>query len=95
MAARLGFSQHERIGPDEYIEIEVWEVPESRRFPAGTKFSFVYLSKAGGGRVYGVDNHHGIGPHEHNQGTRRPIDAEAWQHALDHFWRRLREIRGH
>jgi hypothetical protein len=44
-------------------ELKIWNVPRSRDYPRGRKFSLFLV--AGGGVVVGIDNHKPKGPHLH------------------------------
>ena len=51
------------MGRGVIVEMKIWEIPKSERYPAGYKYS---LYGVYGGRVLvGYDNHHPKGDHRH------------------------------
>jgi hypothetical protein len=63
MSARLLFYRKQIQSEKELIEMKVWEVPRSRRYPEGIKYSLVYIRE--GQRAVGYDNAEGKGHHRH------------------------------
>ena len=63
MSARLLFYRKQIQSEKELIEMKVWEVPRSRHYPEGIKYSLVYIRE--GQRAVGYDNAEGKGHHRH------------------------------
>lgn len=63
MKARLVYHKKEVYEDESILEIKIWQIPESKKFPFGYKYSFVYIQN--GVRVIGYDNAEGKGDHKH------------------------------
>jgi len=63
MKARLVWHKKKIYEDESILEIKIWQIPKSEKFPFGYKYSFVYIQK--GVRVIGYDNAEGKGDHRH------------------------------
>lgn len=70
-------------------EIKVWEVPCSKHYPEGRKFS-LFFTVDGEVRV-GIDNHKPKGPHLHHRGREQPLSALDEDELLVTFWKLVRQ----
>lgn len=88
---RLDLSERYRV------ELKIFEVDSSERFPNGIKVSFALLDLVNKVPRLLVDNHAPFGFHVHtelpkNKQVRKPLAAQDYQEALDEFWRLVEEI---
>ncbi len=79
------------------VELKVFEVDPSRRFPDGIKVSFALLDVIDKVPRLLVDNHAPFGFHVHtglpqNKQARKPLATKDYQEALDEFWRLAKDI---
>lgn len=73
-----------RSGEVAIVEIKVWEIPKSKDYPEGRKFSLFLTS--GGRVIVGIDNHKPKGPHLHIGGSELPYRyTDEWT-LLKDFW---------
>ncbi|MCX6125598.1 MAG: DUF6516 family protein [Proteobacteria bacterium] len=72
------------------VEIKVWKISETIHYPDGLKFS-LFLVKAEGGAVLGIDNHKPKGPHIHRGRSEMPYPFVSVDKLLVDFWRLVRE----
>ncbi|HXQ22033.1 MAG TPA: DUF6516 family protein, partial [Candidatus Acidoferrales bacterium] len=71
------------------VELKVWEVPRSEKYPAGRKFSLFPVAQ--GGVLVGVDNHKPKGPHLHVGKEERPFHYTDDNQLLNDFWALVRK----
>ena len=79
------------------VELKVFEVDPSKRFPEGVKVSFALLDVVDKVPRLLIDNHAPFGFHVHtelpkNKQARKPLATRDYQEALDEFWRLVKEI---
>lgn len=96
MPARLLQFRRVAFQADEFAEIRVWHVGVSEPFPEGVEFSYVCVRPFGGrsARVYGIDNAHAPGVHEHVLGDAHALKPVGWRAHLIEFYRRVGHLRG-
>lgn len=61
--AKLVFHNKSNQSDGRIIEIKIWQVPRSKKYPFGIKYSFYCVKE--GEIVLGYDNHFPKGPHKH------------------------------
>ncbi|MFI5365046.1 MAG: hypothetical protein ACHQ4J_05440 [Candidatus Binatia bacterium] len=71
------------------VELKVWEVPRSEKYPAGRKLSLFLVAQ--GGVLVGVDNHKPKGPHLHVGKEERPFHYTDDNQLLNDFWALVRK----
>ena len=71
------------------MELKVWEVPRSEKYPAGRKFSLFLVAQ--GEVLVGVDNHKPKGPHLHLGSREMPFHYTDAEHLLRDFWDLVRK----
>lgn len=62
MAVKILDKYYKRVNGD-IVKAVIWRVEKSEKFPAGVKYSFVYIHN--GKRVLGYDNERAKGDHKH------------------------------
>jgi hypothetical protein len=73
-----------KTGDAAVAELKVWQVPVSRDYPEGRKFSlFLVVS---GRTVIGIDNHKPKGPHFHLGDQELPYLYRGVEKLLADFW---------
>jgi hypothetical protein len=91
MAAVLVLHTKEIRG-NEIVEIKIWQVPRSKAFPHGVKYSIAYIRN--GKRLLGYDNAEGKGHHRHYGGKEESYDFfDMWKTLAD-FKKDLMDMRG-
>ncbi len=80
------------VGPDAFVELVVWRVPDPVR---GSRHVFKYRLAlvAGGECVIRIDNESGKGDHRHSGGTESPYEFSSPDRLLEDFWREVDEWR--
>lgn len=81
----------EILDPDDVLEVRIWKVPKSERYPDGVKFRPFYVGK--GVVKVGYDNHHPKGPHRHFLGQEEPYTYKAIQSLVDDFLKDVENVR--
>ena len=71
------------------VELKIWEVPRSRDYPSGRKFSLFLV--VAGDVVIGMDNHKPKGPHLHFGGKEFPYLYRNEAALLTDFWNFVRK----
>ena len=80
------------IRSNEIVEIKVWQVPRSKAFPHGVRYSIAYIRDRK--RWLAYDNAEGKGHHRHYQDKEEPYDyLDIWRTIAD-FKRDLIDMRG-
>ena len=80
------------IRGNEIVEIKVWQVPRSKAFPHGVKYSIAYIRD--GKRLLGYDNAEGKGHHRHYRGKEASYGfVDMWK-AIAVFKKDLMGMRG-
>jgi len=79
------------------VELKVFKVDPSERFPDGIKVSFTLLDVIDKVPRLLVDHHAPFGFHVHtelpkNKQVRKPLVAKNYQEALDEFWQLVKGI---
>lgn len=59
------FVRHETLDREAILEIKVWELPNSKKFPDGIKYSMFCVDLETKEVLVGIDNHHPKGHHIH------------------------------
>ena len=77
------------------MEIKIWEVPKSKDFPEGVKYSMVYVKaeKDGYRRVLGYDNEKGKGHHKHFFDEEVEIEFKGWESLVKMFLEDVKKLR--
>ena len=70
--------------------MKIWKAPESKDFPDGVKYSFVYIHN--GERVLGYDNERGKRHHKHFKGKETEIEFKDSESLLLQFKREIEEL---
>jgi hypothetical protein len=92
MKARLAYHKKEVYEDESILEIKIWQVPRSQRFPFGYKYSFVFIKN--GIRVIGYDNAEGKGDHRHFYGSVVPYNFTDLEQLFTDFWADLADVPG-
>jgi hypothetical protein len=81
---------HEKVITEEgaVVELKVWQVPKSDRYPDGVKYSFFAVHS--GKILVGYDNHAPKGHHRHFAGEEKPYAFGGFDRLRDDFARDLR-----
>lgn len=76
---------HEKLVQEDgsIVEIKIWRVPKSLKYPEGYKYS-LYLVKEGMVLV-GYDNHHPKGPHRHYGQRQEPYQFTGVEDLVKNF----------
>lgn len=79
------------------VELKVFEVDSSDKYPEGIKVKFVLIDVIQKAPRLLVDNHEPFGFHVHeelpeNKEVRRTLKTKNYLEALDEFWRLAKEI---
>ena len=72
-------------------ELKVWEVPISKNYPDGVKYSLFLVSKETGTVLVGFDNHGPKGAHLHRDGKEAPYHFKGVDEVIDDFWKLVKE----
>jgi len=65
-------------------EIKVWQIPASKDYPKGLKYSLFLVAESK--VVIGFDNHKPKGPHIHFGDNEHPYTFEGVDKLVDDFW---------
>ena len=71
------------------VELKVWDVPRSEKYPDGRKFSLFLVAHAE--VVVGIDNHKPKGPHLHLGQREVPFHYTNDDQLLQDFWELVRK----
>ena len=71
------------------VELKVWDLPRSKGYPGGRKFSLYLVSQ--GEVCVGIDNHEPKGPHLHLGHEEFPFDYRDDEQLLSDFWDLVRK----
>ena len=71
------------------VELKVWELPRSERYPSGRKFSLFLTFQ--GQVLVGLDNHPPKGPHLHVENEERAFGYTDEEQLLNDFWDLVRK----
>jgi|SRR3989344_4306418 len=90
--AKLLFRERTVLGSNAgtFVEMRAFEVPQSREFPDGVKYSLVFI--LGGECVLRYDNEHGKGHHRHFKGKEAGIDFKAIEDLAKDFLSEVEKI---
>jgi len=77
------------------MEIKIWEVPKSEKFPEGVKYSMVYAKAGDEGyqRILGYDNERGKGHHRHFFDKEEEIKFKSWENLVRMFLEDVKKLR--
>lgn len=91
MRAELIF--HEKfINADEsVIEMKVWQVPKSRHYPVGVRYSLYWVKN--GKTIAGYDNHFPKGPHRHYDRKEEEYEFVSVEKLIKDFKEDLKRIK--
>ncbi|MCB0342506.1 MAG: hypothetical protein H6626_03120 [Pseudobdellovibrionaceae bacterium] len=64
MAAKLKYYHKAKLHNRYIIEIVLYEVPKTKKYPLGVRYSLICIEPKSGHKVL-MDNHHPKGPHLH------------------------------
>lgn len=70
-------------------ELKVWQIPKSKDYPAGRKFSLFLV--ASGKVLIGIDNHKPKGPHLHLGAEEVPYGYSTDDQLISDFWDMVRK----
>ncbi len=90
MAYRIVEERNE-LGPDEFVEFRVHEVPRSAFFSEGIKYSMSYVRK--GNCILRYDNERGKGHHKHFNGEESDTEFAEINTHMKKFLQEVAEIR--
>lgn len=90
--AYLLSKSREYIGPGQFIEIGVSEVPESRAFPEGVKYSMSFVRN--GKCILRYDNERTKGGHMHFMDIESTIDFTSINKIKEEFKERAKKLGG-
>ncbi|MEK6705200.1 MAG: DUF6516 family protein [Bdellovibrionota bacterium] len=71
------------------VEIKIWDVPKSKDYPSGRKFSLFLVAE--GKVVVGFDNHKPKGPHLHLGNRELPYLYRNNERLISDFWDLVRK----
>lgn len=57
--------KHDSLDKEAIIELKIWELPISKKFPDGLKYSLFCVKTESKEVIVGIDNHHPKGHHIH------------------------------
>jgi len=80
---------HAKSGQIGIVELKIWAIPKSVKFPTGRKFSLFLV--ADGEVILGIDNHHPKGPHLHLGERELTYDYVNDKQTLEDFWDLVRK----
>ena len=91
----LIFHEKTMLSDTEKMEIKVWEVPKSEKYPEGVTYSMVYLKEINGEyrRILGYDNSEGKGHHKHEKGKEEKLVFLSVEELIGRFRRAVEVIR--
>lgn len=98
MKAKILFYQKLKLQQDRYlIELSVYEVKKSEKFPKGIKVKFLLLDLEKNGPRLLIDNHEPYGFHMHseladNHQVRVPLQVKDYQEAREIFFDEVERI---
>jgi hypothetical protein len=92
MRSRLVYHKKEVYEDESILEIKIWQVPESKKFPFGYKYSFVYIQN--GVRAIGYDNAEGKGEHRHFYDRVAPYSFTGLDQLLAEFLADVQNVSG-
>jgi hypothetical protein len=76
--------ENEKTGELAIAELKIWQIPKTRYYPSGRKFSLFLV--CGGKVLIGIDNHQPKGPHLHLGSEEVPYDYSTDNELLTDFW---------
>lgn len=77
---------HKRSEAVAIAELKVWQIPKSKSFPEGIKYSLFLVHKTTGQVLVGYDNHKPKGHHVHIDDAERPYTFKDVSSLIDDFW---------
>ena len=80
------------LGKDKFTELRVYEVPHSKDFQEGLKYSMSYVKK--GQCILRYDNERGKGHHMHFMGKESEVSFRAIWELISEFRERVKELGG-
>lgn len=92
MNAKVLLDQELSISERFRVELKVFEVGQSKKFPSGIKVSFALIDVIERAPRLLIDNHAPFGFHVHSELPKRPkirreLKMDDYREALDEFWR--------
>ncbi len=84
MKAILRFHEKYRFNDRYLIEVSLYEVSDSKRYPYGVKYGLICVDTKNGRRVL-MDNHHPKGDHVHLDENELPYDFQSVEKLNDDF----------
>lgn len=84
-------ARREIYEPGNVMEIKIWDIPRSKRYPDGVKFRLFYVEK--GEVKVGYDNHHPKGPHRHYLGAEAPYSYNGIDKLVEDFFKDMEVVR--
>lgn len=73
MKATLKFHHKARLHKKYIVEMVLYEIPKTKKYPLGLKYRLICINEKTGNRVL-MDNHHPKGPHLHLDEDEMPYD---------------------
>lgn len=71
--------------------LKVWQVPKTKHFPEGIKYSLFLVEKSTGNVLLGYDNHKPKGHHVHIGKTERTYNFQDIETLVNEFWSGVKE----
>jgi len=90
MSSELIFYEKRVFSERNIVEMKIWEVPKSKAFPEGVKYSFVFIHD--NKRILGYDNEREKGHHKHYKGKEIPIKFKDPETLLLNFQKEVEEL---
>ena len=71
-------------------ELKAWQVPVSKKYPLGIKYSLFCVDFQSKEVIIGFDNHYPKGPHKHRHQTEDDYEYLSLEKLVDDFWNELK-----
>ena len=82
---------HKRTDSVAIAELKVWQVPKTKHFPEGIKYSLCLVCKTGGDVLIGYDNHKPKGHHVHFGYIEQAYSFQDLDTLIEDFWSNVEE----
>ena len=80
------FVKHDRLEKDAVVELKVWELPTSHKYPQGLKYSLFCVEIESKRIIVGIDNHHPKSHHIHFGEIEEHYFFESVEKLIDDFY---------
>jgi hypothetical protein len=78
--------KHDTLDREAILELKVWELPVSSKFPDGIKYSLFCVETESREVIVGIDNHHPKGHHIHFGDVEEIYFFEGVEKLIDDFY---------